>query len=84
MLKIDPDERISVEEAIKHPFFGDLRDPPNEPTATPFVDNSEGHNLTIADLRNQIWTEIHTFEPRPLQSIYPEDFYSSDDEEIEQ
>ena len=78
MLKIDPDERISVDDAIKHPFFGNLRDPENEPTARPFVDNSEGLNLSIADLRREIWREIHSFNPRSLQSIFPEDFYSSD------
>jgi len=79
MLKIDPDERISVDDAIKHPFFGNLRDPENEPTARPFVDNSEGLNLSIADLRREIWREIHSFNPRSLQSIFPEDFYSSDE-----
>lgn len=34
MLKIDPKERISVEDALKHPFFERLHAPDDEPTAS--------------------------------------------------
>ena len=32
MLKFDPDERITVEDALSHPFVVELHDPTDEPT----------------------------------------------------
>ena len=34
--KFDPDKRITVEEAIEHPYFSALHYPEDEPTTNPF------------------------------------------------
>lgn len=41
MLAMDPSERITVEEALRHPYMADLHDPDDEPTALPFEEELE-------------------------------------------
>ena len=36
MLAMDPCDRITVEDALRHPYLADLHDPDDEPTASPF------------------------------------------------
>ena len=33
MLRVDPSKRISVDEALEHPYLSELHDPDDEPTA---------------------------------------------------
>jgi len=57
MLTFDPDERITIDEAIQHDFFHDLHCPDDEPTSHPvaaFDFDFEKYDLKIDEIKNEI------------------------------
>jgi len=55
MLCIDPEQRITIDEALKHPFLSDLHDPTDEPTCDhPFQIEHEIDNLPVKILKRKI------------------------------
>ncbi|OAO17914.1 sporangia induced mitogen-activated protein kinase [Blastocystis sp. ATCC 50177/Nand II] len=51
-LCINPKKRITVDEALAHPYFEDLHDPTDEPVCDrPFLLNVDDQNLTKEDLQ---------------------------------
>lgn len=63
MLQLDPSKRITVDEALEHPFLADFRDPDEEvdcPRSFAF-EPFEGVD-SIDSLRQLIIQEVHTFE----------------------
>lgn len=65
-LRLDPDSRLSAEEALEHPYFSAYHDPEDEPISEPFLDGegSKGE-VTIAQLKELVFKEIQNFEPPP-------------------
>jgi p38 MAP kinase len=63
MLQLDPNERITCEEALKHPFLRTFHDPEDEPTGILFDDKYENQDYSVADWKNKIFHEIITFVP---------------------
>ncbi|XGW31476.1 hypothetical protein V3C99_009996 [Haemonchus contortus] len=63
MLALDPDDRISVTEALEHAYVRDCRDPEGEPVADHQVgiDAEEEAATSLDDWRELIWKEIQTF-----------------------
>ena len=47
MLKLDPDERITAEQALAHPYMQQYADPADEPTSPPYDESFEEKNLDI-------------------------------------
>jgi serine/threonine protein kinase len=68
MLDLDPNCRISVEEAIKHPYFESLHDPEDEPVFEGEIDFDfeSDSNLSLDDIKKIILKEISTYN----QSYY--------------
>eukprot|EP00158_Paraphelidium_tribonemae_P008904 Partr_v1_DN28721_c0_g1_i2_m62788 putative mitogen-activated protein kinase len=60
LLDFDPAERITVEEALAHPYLETYHDPEDEPSHTPFDFAFESANR-IDELRNLILEEINTY-----------------------
>ena len=61
MLKYDPDERISVENALGHPYLAQLHYPEDEPTCDPmcaFDFDFEKFSLSKDDYKELIYEEI--------------------------
>lgn len=61
MLAWDPEERISIENALKHPYMADLHYPPDEPTTHPvsaFDFDFELYDLSTDETKKLIWDEI--------------------------
>ena len=63
LLAFDPVKRITVEEALKHPYLKPYHDPGDEPTAAPipeeFFDFEKNKdNLTTEELKQLIYNEI--------------------------
>ncbi len=56
MLQLDPNERITVEEALAHPYLSTFHDPEDEPEGSHFDDEYESQDFTIAD-----WKSIRLF-----------------------
>ena len=59
MLDLDPDTRISIDEAFKHPYIVSYHDPDDEPTSPPFDHSFEDKKLNAMGWRGE--TETVTF-----------------------
>jgi len=59
MLAFDPRERISVDEALKHPWLANLHDPTTERTfGKPFAFDFKEDGLNEAEVRDLVWKEM--------------------------
>ena len=65
MLDLNPKTRITIEEAIKHPYLENLHDPEDEPIFEGEIDfNFENDpNLTLEDVKKLILQEISYYNP---------------------
>ncbi|XP_051153004.1 mitogen-activated protein kinase homolog NTF6-like [Andrographis paniculata] len=64
MLVFDPAKRITVEEALNHPFLSSLHEINEEPTCpSPFVFDFEQSDLSEDDIKELIWRESLKFIP---------------------
>ncbi|XP_019177682.1 PREDICTED: mitogen-activated protein kinase homolog NTF6-like [Ipomoea nil] len=64
MLVFDPAKRITVEDALNHPFLSSLHEINEEPTSpSPFVFDFEQASLDEEDIKELIWREALNFNP---------------------
>lgn len=64
MLEIHPQKRITVEQALAHPFLAQLHSPDDEPVAdSPFDFSFEKEKLIRIRLQELIWQECGHFRP---------------------
>ncbi|KAM0996440.1 hypothetical protein ACFX13_006505 [Malus domestica] len=64
MLVFDPSKRITVEEALNHPFLSSLHEINEEPICpSPFVFDFEQASLDEEDIKELIWRESLRFNP---------------------
>ncbi|XP_009354515.1 mitogen-activated protein kinase 13 [Pyrus x bretschneideri] len=64
MLVFDPSKRITVEEALNHPFLSSLHEINEEPICpSPFVFDFEQASLDEEDIKELIWRESLHFNP---------------------
>ena len=68
MLSIHPKKRITVEDALAHPFFRQLHSPEDEPVSDhgPFDFSFENEHLHRRRLQELIWEEVGSFRPSVL------------------
>ena len=68
MLSIHPKKRITVEEALAHPFFSQLHSPEDEPVCEhgSFDFSFEDDQLHRKRLQELIWSEVGDFRPSVL------------------
>lgn len=67
MLQVHPRKRITVEEALKHPFMAHLHSEEDEPVCDQFFDFSfEDEKLHRIRLQELIWEEVGDFRPNCL------------------
>ncbi|KAL5764196.1 hypothetical protein ACOSP7_016549 [Xanthoceras sorbifolium] len=67
MLVFDPAKRITVEEALNHPYLSSLHEINEEPTCPhPFVFDFEQTSLTEEDIRELIYKECLNFNPNSM------------------
>lgn len=64
MLTWNPNNRMTVDQALDHPFVENLHDPFDEPVTYPFEDfEFESPNLTMEEVKDLMWKEILKFHP---------------------
>eukprot|EP01018_Ginkgo_biloba_P008431 Gb_29783 [translate_table: standard] len=68
MLVFDPRKRITVIEALEHPYLEVLHDLELEPTAEAPLDLGFDEDLTEEDLREKIWKEMLFYHPKVVES----------------
>uniref|UniRef100_A0A0B7AIY3 mitogen-activated protein kinase n=1 Tax=Arion vulgaris TaxID=1028688 RepID=A0A0B7AIY3_9EUPU len=61
MLDLDPDTRISVDEALRHPYIIQYHDPDDEPTAQVFDSSFESLNCNTEGWRKLVYQELVSF-----------------------
>ncbi|KAL3137604.1 Mitogen-activated protein kinase 4 [Trebouxia sp. C0009 RCD-2024] len=67
MLQFDPRKRITVEEALQHPYLAQLHDPASEPSAPrAFVYDVEEDKLNEAGVRAAVYDEMTFYHPEAL------------------
>ncbi|KAK8944807.1 Mitogen-activated protein kinase 2 [Platanthera zijinensis] len=67
MLVFDPSRRITVDEALAHPYLASLHDMNDEPVCqTPFNFEFEQPSVTEEDIKLLIYRETLSFNPDPL------------------
>ena len=67
MLTIHPRKRITVNQALKHPYFASLHCSDDEPTADrPFDFSFEDEKLYRVRIQELIWQEVSRFRPSCL------------------
>lgn len=67
MLEIHPGKRMTVDEALRHPFFAPLHNPNEEPVSDrPFDFSFENEKLHRVRLQELIWEECGKFRPSCL------------------
>lgn len=63
MLVFNPAKRLSVTDALAHPYLTPLHNPQHEPPAKPFSFDFDKPDIKMAQLRDQIWAEMCIFHP---------------------
>lgn len=65
MICWDPTKRISVDEAVEHPYFAKLHDPFDEPIAYPVDEfDFERNDITMDQMRREVWREVLHYNPK--------------------
>ncbi|KAK8947609.1 Mitogen-activated protein kinase 4 [Platanthera guangdongensis] len=68
MLVFDPSKRITVDEALLHPYVASLHEINEEPVCpNPFNFDFEHPSLTEEDIKELIWRESLNFSPDPMR-----------------
>ncbi|KAK2097822.1 Mitogen-activated protein kinase 3 [Saguinus oedipus] len=69
MLTFNPNKRITVEEALAHPYLEQYYDPTDEPVAEePFTFDMELDDLPKERLKELIFQETARFQPGALEA----------------
>jgi len=61
MLDLDPDSRITAEQALSHPYLAQYADPTDEPISEPYDQSFEDKDYDIATWKKLIWDEVTSF-----------------------
>ena len=73
MLTFDPNQRITVEQALAHPYMSQLHYPDDEPTCEPvkaFDFDFEIYSLRKEDYKDLIYEEIMLYHDSELMKLY--------------
>uniref|UniRef100_A0A7N0V0B9 Mitogen-activated protein kinase n=1 Tax=Kalanchoe fedtschenkoi TaxID=63787 RepID=A0A7N0V0B9_KALFE len=67
MLVFDPNKRMTVDEALSHPYLAPLHDINEEPVLSrPFIFDFEQPSFTEENIKEMIWQESVRFNPEPI------------------
>lgn len=70
MLAFDPSKRITVEDALSHPYLAELHCPEDEPTTdhvSAFDFDFEIYDLKSQDFKDLMWEEIMLYHSEEKQ-----------------
>uniref|UniRef100_A0A7N0RBU1 Mitogen-activated protein kinase n=1 Tax=Kalanchoe fedtschenkoi TaxID=63787 RepID=A0A7N0RBU1_KALFE len=68
MLVFDPTKRISVTEALQHPYLAGLYDPNQNPPAQVPIDLELDENMEESTIREMIWQEMLHYQPHAISA----------------
>jgi len=67
MLDLDPDTRITAEEALAHKYLEQYSDPDDEPISEPYDASFEEEEFDVPTWRKLVYEEVINFVPRPCE-----------------
>ncbi|CAI5448269.1 unnamed protein product [Caenorhabditis angaria] len=73
ILVLDPERRLSVEEAIAHPYLAEFSLPDDEPSAGRHFDLNDGIMRTGSEWKKIIWEQIKNFQRLETSPKVPQD-----------
>ena len=61
LLKFNPTKRLTVEEALQHPYVAQFHNPEEEPTCDKkiFIPIDDNKKFSIREYRNKLYSDIH-------------------------
>nr|UCK81538.1 mitogen-activated protein kinase 14 [Arenicola marina] len=66
MLDLDPESRITAEQALAHPYLRQYADPSDEPESQPYDQSFEERESDIPHWQKLVYDEVNSFiQPRP-------------------
>lgn len=69
MLDLDPDTRITAEQALAHEYLRQYSDPSDEPGSGPYDQSFEDQKLDIEAWKKLVFEETKNFVPRPPEEM---------------
>lgn len=63
MLQLDPQDRLTCESALEHPYLKTFHDVDDEPEGENFDDNYESQDYPVHEWKERIFKEINSFVP---------------------
>jgi mitogen-activated protein kinase 1/3 len=69
MLVFDPSKRISVLEALAHPYMSALYDPAANPPAQVPIDLDIDENIGVETIREMLWQEMLQYHPEAATMV---------------
>jgi p38 MAP kinase len=63
MLDLDPDHRITAEQALAHPYLTQYADPSDEPVSSPYDQSFEEQDMDIDGWKKLVYDEVMNFIP---------------------
>nr|ALF99798.1 mitogen activated protein kinase p38 [Urechis unicinctus] len=66
MLELDPDTRITAEQALAHPYLRQYADPSDEPSSEVYDQSFEEKDLDIPTWKKLVYDEVTHFVPPPM------------------
>ena len=71
LLSFNPDKRITVDEALAHPYMKPYYDPSDEPVSQqPFTFDMELDNLPTKELRGMVFQEAVNFKRKLIKETH--------------
>jgi len=73
MLEFDPDKRITIQQALEHPYMSKLHQEDDEPTGTAVSDydfDFEMYSLKINEFKTLIYEETQLYHDAEAQQAY--------------
>ncbi|CCD61404.1 Mitogen-activated protein kinase pmk-3 [Caenorhabditis elegans] len=71
LLVLDPEKRITVEEAIQHPYLAEFSLPEDEPRADHIFDLDDSQARTRFEWRDAVWKEIMNYKRLSSSPLIP-------------
>lgn len=71
LLVLDPEKRITVEEAIQHPYLAEFSLPEDEPRADHIFDLDDSQARTRFEWRDAVWKEIMNYRRLTSSPLIP-------------